>query len=143
MFSSSSKPLFPYFIDLSTYFAHHFYYATCNEHVTDSKAFYSLLYMQSSQCIEKLNGLSIIFCRSHSPHMQYPKRIQTTALYGLAQACPINICDCLSKNPTCSHKLKFILLPQFIATPNNYTCSLPPLANVNWSAFLECFLLTI
>ena len=37
-------------------------------------------------------------------------------------------------------KLKFILLPQLIATLNNYACSLPPLANVDWSAFPECFL---
>ena len=42
-----------------------------------------------------------------------------------------------------AHKLKFILLPQLIATLNNYACSLPPLANVYWSAFLECFLLTM
>ena len=40
-------------------------------------------------------------------------------------------------------KLKFILLPQLIATLNDYACSLPPLANVDWSAFLECFLPTI
>ena len=33
-----------------------------------------------------------------------------------------------------AYKLKFILLPQLIATLNNYACSLPPLANVNWSA---------
>ena len=38
-----------------------------------------------------------------------------------------------------AHKLKFILLPQLIATLNNYACSLPPLANVDWSAFPECF----
>ena len=30
-----------------------------------------------------------------------------------------------------TYKLKFILLPQLIATLNNYACSLPPLANVN------------
>ena len=31
-------------------------------------------------------------------------------------------------------------LPQLIATLNNYTCSLPPLVNVNWSAVPEyCF----
>ena len=36
-------------------------------------------------------------------------------------------------------KLKFILLPQLIATLNNYAGSLPPLANVDWSAFPECF----
>ena len=36
-------------------------------------------------------------------------------------------------------KLKFILLPQLIATLNNYACSLPLLANVDWSAFPECF----
>ena len=40
-------------------------------------------------------------------------------------------------------KLKFILLPQLIATLNNYACSLPPLANVDWSAFPECFLPTM
>ena len=31
-----------------------------------------------------------------------------------------------------THKLIFVLLPQVIATLNNYTCSLPPLANVHW-----------
>ena len=38
-----------------------------------------------------------------------------------------------------AHKLKLILLSQLIATLNNYiyACSLPPLANVNWSAFPE------
>ena len=40
-------------------------------------------------------------------------------------------------------KLKFILLPQLIATLNNYACSLPPLANEDWSAFPECFLPTM
>ena len=40
-------------------------------------------------------------------------------------------------------KVKFILLPQLIATLNNYACLLPPLANVDWSAFPECFLPTI
>ena len=40
-------------------------------------------------------------------------------------------------------KLKFVLLPQLIATLNNYACSLPPLANVDWSAFPECFLPTM
>ena len=39
-----------------------------------------------------------------------------------------------------TNKLKFILLPQLIATQNNYACSLPPLANVNWSASPERFL---
>ena len=41
------------------------------------------------------------------------------------------------------YKLKFILLPQFMPTINNYACSLPPLANVNWSGFQECFSLAI
>ena len=40
-------------------------------------------------------------------------------------------------------ELKFILLPQLIATLNKYACSLPPLANVDWSAFSECFLPTM
>ena len=31
------------------------------------------------------------------------------------------------------------LLPQLIATLNNYACSLPPLVNANWSASQECF----
>ena len=46
-------------------------------------------------------------------------------------------CDHLSKNYPCSHiyKLKFILLPQLIATPNNHACPLPTLANVD----LFCF----
>ena len=48
------------------------------------------------------------------------------------------ICDCLSKKPDMfAHKLKFILLPQLIATLNNYACSLPPLANPDWSACAE------
>ena len=42
-----------------------------------------------------------------------------------------------------THKLKFILLPQLIATLNNYACLLPSLANVNWSPFPECFLPTM
>ena len=37
-----------------------------------------------------------------------------------------------------AYKLKFILLPQFKATLINYACSLPLMANVNWSAFSEC-----
>ena len=40
-----------------------------------------------------------------------------------------------------THNLKFILLPQLIVT--TYAWSLPPLANVDWSAFPECFLLTM
>ena len=41
-------------------------------------------------------------------------------------------------------QVKFILLsPQLIATLNNYSCSLPPLANVNYFAFPEFFLPTI
>ena len=39
--------------------------------------------------------------------------------------------------------IKFILLSQVVVTFNNYACSLPLLANVNWSAFSECFLLTM
>ena len=42
-----------------------------------------------------------------------------------------------------AHRLKFILLPQLIATLNNFECSLPPLTNVDWSAFPECFLPTM
>ena len=38
-----------------------------------------------------------------------------------------------------AHKPKFILLPQLIAKLNNYACSLPPLANVDWSAFYSAF----
>ena len=38
------------------------------------------------------------------------------------------------KHDMLAHKLKLILLPQLIATLNNYVSSLPPLANVNWSA---------
>ena len=39
------------------------------------------------------------------------------------------------------HKLKFILLPQLLVIPTHYTCSLPPLANVDWSLFPKYFLL--
>ena len=49
------------------------------------------------------------------------------------------ICD-WAKPAMFAHKLKFILLAQLIATLNNYAYSLPPLANVNWSAFPECFM---
>ena len=35
--------------------------------------------------------------------------------------------------------IRSLLLPQLIATLNSYACSLPPLANVNWSTFPECF----
>ena len=38
-----------------------------------------------------------------------------------------------------AHKLKFILLPELIATLNEYAWLLPPLANVNWFVFPECF----
>ena len=38
-----------------------------------------------------------------------------------------------------THKPKFILLSQLIATLNNSACLLPPLANVIQSAFPECF----
>ena len=38
-----------------------------------------------------------------------------------------------------AYKLKYILLPQLIATLNIYACPLPILANVNWSAFPGCF----
>ena len=38
-----------------------------------------------------------------------------------------------------AYKLKFILLPQLIATLNNYACLLLPLANDKWSASLEWF----
>ena len=41
------------------------------------------------------------------------------------------------------HKLKPILLPQLIATLNNYACSMPLLANVDWSVFPKCFLPTM
>ena len=42
-----------------------------------------------------------------------------------------------------AYKLNFFLLPQLIATLNSYTSSLTPLANVNWSAYPEYFLLTM
>ena len=45
------------------------------------------------------------------------------------------------KSDLFTHNLKFILLPQLIVT--TYACSLPPLANVDWSTFPECFLLTM
>ena len=43
------------------------------------------------------------------------------------------------KPATFTHKLKFILSPQLIVSLNNYACSLPPLANVNWSVFQSAF----
>ena len=50
---------------------------------------------------------------------------------------------CEQKPDMFTYKLKFILLPQLIATLNNYACSLPPLVNVNWSTFPKCFMLTM
>ena len=44
-----------------------------------------------------------------------------------------------AKTSCVGHELKFILLPQLIVTLNNYACSLPPLVNVNWSAFQSAF----
>ena len=44
------------------------------------------------------------------------------------------------KPATFVYKLKFILLFQLIATLNNYTCLLPPLANFNWYVSPECFI---
>ena len=38
-----------------------------------------------------------------------------------------------------THKLKFILLPQLIVTLNNYACSLPLVAYVDWYAFQGAF----
>ena len=40
-------------------------------------------------------------------------------------------------------EIHLIAVPQLIATLNNYTCSLPPLANFDWSASPECFFLTM
>ena len=56
------------------------------------------------------------------------------------EKCVIYVTVCEQKPDMFAHKLKFILLPQLIATLNNYACSLPPLANVDWSVFPECFL---
>ena len=42
-----------------------------------------------------------------------------------------------------AHKLKYNLLPQLLATLSNYAYSLPPVANVDWFTFPECFLLTM
>ena len=44
-----------------------------------------------------------------------------------------------AKNSHIRIQIEFILLCQLIATLNNYTCSLPLLANVNWFASPECF----
>ena len=52
--------------------------------------------------------------------------------------CIINV-TVWAKPAIFTYELKFILLPQLIATLNNYACSPPPLANVNWSASPECF----
>ena len=38
-----------------------------------------------------------------------------------------------------AHRLNSVYCASLIATLNNYTRSLPPLANVNWSAFPQCF----
>ena len=53
------------------------------------------------------------------------------------------ISDCLKKPAMFTYKLKFNLLPQLIATLNNYACLLPPLANFNWYASPECFIMTM
>ena len=45
-----------------------------------------------------------------------------------------------AKTDMFTYKLKFLLLSQLIATLTNHAYSLPSLANVDWSAFPECFL---
>ena len=54
-------------------------------------------------------------------------------------------CDCLSKKTRLVRtqtEIHFIA-PAYSYTINNYACALPPLANVEWSAFPECFLPTM
>ena len=47
-------------------------------------------------------------------------------------------CDCLSKNQPCSHTNRnSFYCPSLITIL--YACSLPPLANVNWSGSPDCF----
>ena len=63
-----------------------------------------------------------------------------TALYHMS------VCLCVTGSAKSSHvcmQTEFISLFQLIATLNNYACSLPLLAHVNWSAFPECILLTM
>ena len=62
---SSSKPLFPHFIDLSTYIACYFN-TLCVINMLWTVRFRSLLYMWCLQCIQNLNGLSIVFYCSHN-----------------------------------------------------------------------------
>ena len=43
----------------------------------------------------------------------------------------------------CLFKSGAYSLSQLIATLNNYACSLPPMANVDWFTSAECFLPTM
>ena len=60
----------------------------------------------------------------------------TKGLLGTTMAECNEIHDCLSKNPTCLQTEIHLISPALY----NYACSLPLLANVNWSAFPECLL---
>ena len=51
--------------------------------------------------------------------------------------------DRLSKTSHVHIKTEIHFIPQLTATLHNYACSLPPLANVNWSPFPECFFPTM
>ena len=70
---SSSKPLFPHFIDLSTYITHHFNIAMC-EVVWPVHHNYFIVHSPRTRDApmhtKNLNGLSIIFYHSQSAHRQ-------------------------------------------------------------------------
>ena len=56
--------------------------------------------------------------------------------YQLNQLCII-ICDCLSKSRYVCTQTEIHFISLAYRTLNNYACLLPPLANVDWSAFSE------
>ena len=53
------------------------------------------------------------------------------------------MCEQKSAIFTQQTEINFLSPSQLITTLNNYACSSPPLANINWSAIPECFLLTM
>ena len=122
IFSSSSKSLFPHFIDPSTLtVCTHATYETLNSlsivfyrshspykrHTRPrqnlnglSTVFYRSHspYTRRMRPWQNLNGLSTVFYRSHSPYTRRTKPWETSASVGLAQARPnkfLNICDAI------------------------------------------------
>ena len=89
-----------------------------------------------SVVIPSTSGLPLVSCKSDDIIIVTNGQLQALECSHTSKA---NLYIWLSEQKpdmfTCN--LKFILLPQLIATLNNYAYSLPPLANVSQSVFPE------